>query len=146
VITSLSDVSRTVLPDDEFHMTIHDGMNCEVIIKEKITIEKEINFIASFRFALEDGTCPGFHLTGIFANKDELPIEIKNAIMLDDLTQEQKKNFIKSVGVDLNNNYAKKKDYKNEFGDWRGCYPDIKEEKKSVFDILLKIINDWAKS
>ena len=101
VITRLSEVARYVVPGDEFHMTIQDEIGCEVIIREVITVSKIINFIASFRFALEDGTCPGFHLTGIFANKDELPIEIKNAKRLYDLTKEQLENFKKSVGVEI---------------------------------------------
>jgi len=101
VITKLIDSVRYVIPGDEFHMTIHDATGCEVIIREKITVSKVINFIATFRFALEDGICPGFHLTGIFANKDELPVEMKNAKTLSQLTKEQLKNFTESVGIEI---------------------------------------------
>lgn len=101
VITSLSKITRYVYGGDTFNLTISDGMNHQVIIKEEITLTKKIDFIASYRFALEDGTCPGFHLCGIFGNRKELPEEIKNAKMIDDLSKKQRKNFIKSVGIKI---------------------------------------------
>lgn len=101
VITKLYEGERYVCPGDEFQLCIKDDLFCEVLIRETITVSKVINFIASFRFALEDGTCPGFHLTGVFANKDELPKELKDAVMLEDLTPEQYANFAKSVGIKL---------------------------------------------
>jgi len=109
VITSLNTTSRWVCPGDEFRLTITDGLDCEVMINETITVEKEINFIASFRFALEDGTCPGFHLTGVFANKDELPKELREAKLLEELTKEQYRNFKKSVGIKIRRNTIKSK-------------------------------------
>ncbi len=105
VITSLSELTRHVYAGDTFNLTISDGLNHEVIIKEEITVTKEINFIASYRFALEDGTCPGFHLCGIFGNRKELPKEIREAKMFDDLTKKQRKKFTKSVGVKLVKNF-----------------------------------------
>jgi len=66
-----------VCPGDTFNFTVKDSLGCEVVIREEITSRKLIDFIASFRFALADGTCPGFHLTGIFGCKSELPDEIK---------------------------------------------------------------------
>ncbi len=72
IITKLLDTVRRVYPGDSFNLTISDDLGCQILISEEITVAKTIDFIASFRFALEDGTCPGFHLTGIFANKDEL--------------------------------------------------------------------------
>ncbi|MBE9546145.1 MAG: hypothetical protein IMF10_01455 [Proteobacteria bacterium] len=107
VITCLVNRTYHVCPGDEFNLTVRDnytkpGANIsEVIIREVITVTKIINFIASFRFCLEDGTCSGFHLAGIFANKDELPREIREAKKLTDLTDEQYKNFTKSLGVDI---------------------------------------------
>ena len=101
VITTLSRTPRNVCPGDVFNLTIIDDLECKVIICEQITVSKVIDFIASFRFALEDGTCPGFHLTGIFANSKELPKEIQDAVMLEDLTKKQYENFKKSVGIDL---------------------------------------------
>lgn len=103
VITSLNETARFVAPGDTFNLTIEDGMKCTVLIKEKITVYKEINYIASFRFALEDGSCPGFHLTGIFANKKELPKEIAEGVMFDDLTPAQKDKFVKSCGIKIKN-------------------------------------------
>jgi hypothetical protein len=103
IITSLNTQSRWVGPGDEFRLTIRDGLDCEVVIREIVTVGKEINFVASFRFALEDGTCPGFHLIGVFANKDELPKELKEAKFLEDLTPKQYLNFTKSIGTELSN-------------------------------------------
>lgn len=101
VITSLNPNPRYVEPGDKFALTITDGTGCTVMVEEEITVAKVIDFIASFRFALEDGTCPGFHLTGVFASKAELPKELQEAKMLNDLTPEQHANFIRSVGVKL---------------------------------------------
>lgn len=98
VITKLSKDLIYVCPGDIFRLTITDDLSHKVIISEKITKTKTIDFIASFRFALENGICPGFHLTGIFANSTELPIEIQEAVMLEDLTKEQYDNFKKSIG------------------------------------------------
>lgn len=101
VITSLSERSWLVCEGDEFRMTVADNLGCEILIREEITVSKMIDFIATYRFALEDGTCPGFHLCGIFGNKEELPKEIEEAKMLDDLTPEQYENFSNSVGIKI---------------------------------------------
>lgn len=101
VITKLVEAPRVVCPGDEFHMTITDGLNCKILISEIITVYKTLDFIASYRFALEDGTCPGFHLCGIFANKTELPIEMRNAVLLEGLTPEQYANFVRTVGIKI---------------------------------------------
>lgn len=99
IITYLNETSTHVMCGDTFNPEIEDGLNSTLVINEEITVQKEINFVASYRFALEDGTCPGFHLCGIFANKDELPLEFKNAKMLDELTGEQFRNFERTVGT-----------------------------------------------
>lgn len=100
VITSLKSKAFHLAPDDEFCLRVTDLLGCEVLIREKVTEHKVIDYIASFRFALEDGTCPGFHLTGIFANKAELPKEIREAVFIEDLTPEQYANFVRTVGVE----------------------------------------------
>lgn len=107
VITKLSDIPRYVFPGDEFHLTISDDLHCEVVIREKITVCKTVDFIAAFRFALEDGTCPGFHLMGVFACKSELPKELQEAVLLKDLTPEQYERFAKSVGCEVDRNTKK---------------------------------------
>ncbi len=99
VITSLSEWVKHVLPGETFRLTVKDMLGCEVIIEEEITVSKKIDFIASYRFCLEDGTCPGFHLCGIFGNKAELPKEMIRAVRIEDLTKEQHENLVKSVGV-----------------------------------------------
>ena len=96
VITELKDKVIHVLPGDSFNMVIQDETGSEVIISEQITVEKTIDFIASFRFALEDGTVPGFHLMGVFACKSELPVELQNAVMLADLQEDKRRRFIDS--------------------------------------------------
>ena len=101
VITSLNPVERHVAPGDEFRLTIKDALGSEVIVSETITVEKTLDFIASYRFTLEDGTCPGFHLCGIFGNKKELPEEFKTAKQLHELSEEQLENFKRSVGVKI---------------------------------------------
>jgi len=108
VITSLSPAVRHVVPGDEFRLTIRDQMGLEVLISETITVEKTIDFIASYRFTSEDGTCPGFHLCGIFGNKKELPEEFKTAKQLHELSKEQYRNFVRSVGVEIKDGRANK--------------------------------------
>lgn len=150
VITSLNDTPIFVIPGDKFHLTLSDAMGCEIIIREEITVKKEINFIASFRFALDDGTCPGFHLTGIFANKDELPIEIQNAIMFEDLTIDQQKRFVNSVGIDMKTRQAAKKDLPianllpidDEFGNKLSL---IMPKNPNFWKRTLTKVNDWSK-
>jgi hypothetical protein len=57
--------------------------------------------IVSFRFAREDGTCTGSHYCGIFAKEKELPAEIREAKQVNDLTPEQRKNFVDSVNIEI---------------------------------------------
>lgn len=99
VITSLNTTPRKVEPGDRFRLCVRDQTNCEIVIDEEITVARTIDFIASFRFALEDGTCSGFHLTGIFANRATLPIELQNARMFTELPPEQRERFIASCGT-----------------------------------------------
>lgn len=99
VITSLNRSKKYAMPGDRFILTITDDFGAECTINEEVTVNRLIDYVASFRFALEDGTCPGFHLTGIFANSKELPEEIKNAVMFEDLSPDQRVRFKESVGV-----------------------------------------------
>ncbi len=102
VLTSVNE-SRVIytVPGDEFRMTVKDMMGSEVLIREEIITYRRIDYIASYRFCLEDGTCPGFHLCGIFGSKAELPKEMKQAVRIEDLTEEQHANLVKSVGVKI---------------------------------------------
>jgi hypothetical protein len=101
VITSLNNIPRYVMAGDLFRLTVRDATGCTILIEEEITVSKKIDFIASYRFALEDGTCPGFHLCGIFGNTKELPVEIQQAKRLEDLTTVQRVNFLRTVGIKL---------------------------------------------
>lgn len=108
IITSENkDREWCVGPGDEFRLSLKsdleiNGQLCkssETVLSEKITVNKIINYICTFRFANEDGTLIGFHLAGFFGNKDNLPEDIKTAKRLNDLTKKQRKNFDKSAGV-----------------------------------------------
>jgi len=99
VITHLNRTARHVLPGDCFNLIVSDKFGCEVVIREEITVAKTLDYMATFRFALEDGTCPGFHLTGIFANSAELPAEIQSAVMIDDLPPDKYQRFVSSCGI-----------------------------------------------
>lgn len=99
VFTSINNTPRCVEPGDEFALAITDGMGCSVLVREKITRAKTIDFIASFRFALPDGTCPGFHLMGVFAVKSELPVELANGVRIEDLTEAQRERFVATCGT-----------------------------------------------
>jgi len=102
ILTSRTDhTAHAVVPGDMFRLTIKSENFEDVVISEDITEAKVINFYASYRFALEDGTCVGFHLCGIFANKKSLPKEILEAKTIEDLTPSQRENFIRSCGVKI---------------------------------------------
>jgi hypothetical protein len=89
----------TVHKGDEFHLTITDDLGHQVLVREEIHVNTYIDFIAAYRFINEDGTCNGYHLAGIFGQRDALPDEIKNALTWDQLTKQQQKNLIKTVGL-----------------------------------------------
>ena len=98
----LTEVRRKVFcvsTGDSFNLSVRGGDKKETIITEEITVTKVIDFIASFRFAMEDGKCLGFHLSGFFGNSTELPKEIQEAKRFEDLTEMQRKYFTESVGV-----------------------------------------------
>lgn len=131
------DTSRIVQPGDEFHLTISDAFNTEVVIREQITKHKVIDFIATYCFTLEDGTVPGFHLAGIFGNQGELPEEIKNAIPVYDLPEEKLKNFITTCGKRLINNSGHTIEYDDMFTEkpCHICGEPINKMKNYTFDI-----------
>ena len=56
---------------------------------------------ASFCFTQDDGTCVRNHFCDIFALESDFPDEIKNAKMVEDLTPEQRENFLKSLNVEI---------------------------------------------
>ncbi len=92
-------IYKYVCAGDEFSLTISDGKNSEVMLREVFTQDKVIDYVAVFRFASTDGTCKGFHVCGIFANTMELPDELKNAISVQDLSEIQRHNFMNSCGA-----------------------------------------------
>lgn len=111
IITSIMEKEFYLCSDDTFNLTISDALGSTVVISETIKVTKTINFIASYRFALKSGRCPGFHLCGVFGNKKELPEEMQKAKFLEDLTSKQYENFIKSVGIEISSTRQKTKRY-----------------------------------
>lgn len=99
VITSICRTPRVVEPGDRFRLSVRDDQGEIICIEEEITENKVIDFVASYRFALDDGTCLGFHLSGFFGNSAELPLEIQQAVRVDDLTPAQRERFLATVGT-----------------------------------------------
>ena len=99
VLTQVIRTTRVLCSGDRFQLCIRDALNSSVIIDEQVTSKRVIDYVASFRFALDDGTCPGFHLTGIFANYAQLPIEIQNAVLYSDLPDNKRKRFLETIGT-----------------------------------------------
>jgi hypothetical protein len=101
VITKLIEKTYSVTPGDLFSLTITSDNFEDTVIQEEINYTGEVNFIASFRFADDKGRCIGFNLCGFFGVKEALPREIREAKKFEDLTSEQKKNFIDTCGTIL---------------------------------------------
>jgi hypothetical protein len=101
VITCLKLEEHRLKPGDIFSVSIADSLGQSWEIEEEITREQTIDYMASFRFACENGACLGFHLMGVFANSKCLPDEFKEAVMFDDLSEEQKRNFRQSIGIKI---------------------------------------------
>lgn len=83
-------------PGDEFSLIVEDHTGIKERIKEKIIKSMTISYICSFRFCDEDGTMRSPNLSGFFGDKNNLPLEIKNAKKLDELTYTQIMNLEKS--------------------------------------------------
>ena len=101
VITSLMKSPKYVCAGDRFQLTVSAHGHKDVVISEDITYNGVIDFAVSFRFADDKGRCIGFHLSGFFGCKDNLPKEMKEAKMFEDLKGEQRRNFIKTCGTVL---------------------------------------------
>lgn len=100
VITHLrTDRVYHLMAGDVFHLSFRQGITEDVVIEEHITENVEIDFIASFRFTQDDGTCLGLHASGIFANQKNLPEEMKAAKLMHELTPEQLANFERTCGI-----------------------------------------------
>lgn len=101
IITSLIEREYSLCPGDTFNLAVENFDGTETLIRETVTKNKVVNYIASFVFALDNGRVPSFNLCGIFTNKNDLPVEIERAVLVKDLTPEQRKNFIESCGINL---------------------------------------------
>ena len=106
VITTLDTETYYIAAGSKFQLTISGttslyGAMGIVVIEEECTKCGFVDFCASFRFTLDDGTCVGNHFCGIFARESELPEEIKNAKMIKDLSPKQRENFFKSINIKI---------------------------------------------
>ncbi len=119
VLTSINCTPKSLAAGDEFCLLVKDSTGCEVMVTEEVTVNKTIDFVAAFRFALEDGTCPGFHLTGIFGCIHELPKEILLGKLLEELTDEQAAKFAQTCGVKTVGQTGKHGANLQRFLDWR---------------------------
>ena len=101
VFTSVKRDRYELVAGDTFNLTVSDKFHGKTVISEKITKNFFVDFVASYRFAGQDGTVISPHLCGIFGQSDNLPSEFAGAVMFDDLTQEQKRNFANSCGTKI---------------------------------------------
>lgn len=99
IITNQVDIKKHCTPGDTFTLTVWDRFGSECVITEEITVEKVIDYAATFKFADEDGTCSSFNLCGIFSCNGQLPREIREATHFNDLTTEQKLRFSATCGT-----------------------------------------------
>lgn len=102
-----NDVNYNLMEGDKFRMSITDNTGCNVLIEEEIAGERTIDFIASYRFAEEDGTVLQFHLSGIFGSRHNLPKEIVEAVRFEDLTKEQQDRFRETCGIKIQDSQKK---------------------------------------
>lgn len=93
VITSKCERTHHVLPGDEFQLTVGEDLVIHEVIKEHMILD----FIVSFRFAAEDGTCYPSQLSGFFGSSKQLPPEMQAAVHMDDLEPEKYKRFMQSL-------------------------------------------------
>lgn len=95
VITAVTLQEFHVCPGDTFTLSVSNYPNGEkIVITEKITKTSHIDYMCSYQFCNEDGSCNSFNLNGFFGQKDNLPIEIQNAKYINDLTKSQKEKFL----------------------------------------------------
>lgn len=101
ILTYKFDKPFHVHPGDTFRITITDNFKCEVVIQEEIITERIIDFVASFRYADNDGFCSTFNLCGIFAESRNLPVEFRDVVLYHDLPAHIKENFIRSCNTKI---------------------------------------------
>jgi hypothetical protein len=97
ITTECLDKSFHILPGDSVRLSVKG----ECVVEEVFAHKCFVDYMAGFRFALDDGTCVGDHVCGIFADKSRLPEEVRSAKRIQDLTTEQYRNFMRTVGTRL---------------------------------------------
>jgi hypothetical protein len=96
VITYFEKLDYTLSPGDTFNLTIRNPKGTETVISEPITSHRKINFACTYRFCKDNGEMDGFHLSGMFGNTEEMPEALRNAKSVEDLTESQRINFLRT--------------------------------------------------
>lgn len=99
LLTVEQDRAWALCAGDTFRLAIDQRGGEQEIIQEIITKTGSINYVATFCFAGDDGTVLGTNICGIFADKDHLPQEMLEAVKMDDLSPEQKANFLRTTNI-----------------------------------------------
>lgn len=95
VITALNTLPKLVFQGETFEALITDATGHQFIISESIQHKRVIDYVAVFRFALNDGTC--FNLSSICTNREELPPEFADAVLFDDLDMARQDKFRQTI-------------------------------------------------
>jgi hypothetical protein len=103
VITSINHRRVFMAAGDSFCLVVDDGFGMEVLIRETVRVPMNLDFCAAYIFVLEDGSCPCFHVSGIFGLWDNMPDEFKNAKRLEDLSEAQYARLKQSAGIIIPN-------------------------------------------
>lgn len=109
VITKVDRQSRTLLPGDKVQVTWerhmfppehpHPDVLTEEILSQDITVTTTIDCVMMFQFADDSGRVLGFHMSAFIGRQDELPLELQNGVMFQDLSHDQKRNFLETCGM-----------------------------------------------
>lgn len=88
-----------LLPGDTFNLTItnRDTKKQEIIISEVINRPMNIDYYCAFQFALDDGSVVGNNIAGFFGMEADLPQEIRDAVRANDMSYEQKVNYMRTT-------------------------------------------------
>lgn len=102
VLTAVrTDLEKHLDEGDIFNMIMRDQTGSEVILTETLKGPQIINYVATYRFADEDGTVRQFHLSGIFGDRDNLPRDIADAVRYDNLEPAVQRRFFDTCGANL---------------------------------------------
>lgn len=87
-----------VEPGDTFTLKIHSEKGEDRQVYE-ITEPTHITMYGGFVFANQDGTVEHPQYIGFFGDRDNLPTELEDALLQEELSPQQYQNFITSYGL-----------------------------------------------